>query len=250
MGKLVVGGEDAEMFATVHQPDKRRIGTPLYFDIGVTVLKETAMKGQYKFVASSGNAVDRQHQLEINPGYLTAGTYLLVPTSTGCKMEGVRRKLEWAGKGIKESDMARSAVLSVHCDKLFSIQEIEFSKDAYDLAIKLPAIHNGTQTDLFGDGSVILYTLKSGYNGNTYVAENKKRDMYVKLEMDFTNSSNIITEDGALAVTAIIAPGESRCVHHLMPLDENLPWSAGTEMCTDACTETCLYPPFSCYVST
>ena len=60
MFKLIIAGEGAEMYATVHQQDKRRIDTPMYFDIGVTVLKETSVKGEYKFIGSSGNAVDRQ----------------------------------------------------------------------------------------------------------------------------------------------------------------------------------------------
>ena len=113
--RLVVSEPNAELFAIVHQPDKRRIGTPVYFDIGVTILKEVGTK-KYEVMASSGNAVDRQHQLECNPGTLGAGTYIVVPTSTGCIVENERQKAKKVGKNITQDDLNRQAVLSFHCE--------------------------------------------------------------------------------------------------------------------------------------
>jgi hypothetical protein len=116
MFKITIGGEGAELYATVHQPDKRRIGTPTYFDIGVTILKETAAAGQYQFIASSGNSVERQNQLEVFPGVLSSGTYLIIPTSTGCRMEYERQQILKAGKTVSDADLTRSAVLSIHSE--------------------------------------------------------------------------------------------------------------------------------------
>ena len=225
MYKLIIAGNGAELYATVHQQDKRKIGSPLYFDIGVTILKETSIKGEYKFIGSSGNAVDRQHQLEVPTGSLPQGTYILVATSTGCKIENERRNIIASGKSLTPADVTRSAVISVHCDQLVLMQEIAFDPVTYEQAIKMPIMAKGEQTDLFGDGSVILYTLKSGYNGNSYVAENKKTDEYAKLEMDFSNSTNIVTEDGDLNASLVIGPGQSRIIHHVMPADDHLSWN-------------------------
>jgi hypothetical protein len=116
MFKITIGGEGAEMYATVHQPDKRRIGTAAYFDIGVTILKETAATGQYHFIASSGNSVDRQNQLEIFPGTLSSGTYLVIPTSTGCRIESERQRIIQSGKALTDADVTRTAVLSIHSE--------------------------------------------------------------------------------------------------------------------------------------
>merc|ERR1719197_2382228 len=117
-------------------------------------------------------------------------------------------------------------MVSVHCDKLFLMQEVPFDYGAYEQAVKMPVMAQGEQTDLFGDGSVILYTLKSGYNGNTYVAENKKVDMYVKLDMDFSKSKNVVTHDSRFSVTNIIGPCQSVVMKHLMPASDGEPWQA------------------------
>jgi hypothetical protein len=45
--KLTVNSDDAEVFVTLHQPDKRRIGSLNYFDMGVVVLQETNFKGTF-----------------------------------------------------------------------------------------------------------------------------------------------------------------------------------------------------------
>ena len=47
-----------------------------------------------------------------------------------------------------------------------------FNAPAFEAAIDLPIINEGTSTDLFGDGSVFVYTRKCGYAGISYVAKN------------------------------------------------------------------------------
>ena len=255
MFKLIIAGEGAALHVSLHQHDKRRINALQYFDAGVTILKEDgARNGSYTFVGSTGNAVDRQHQLQIDKGLISVGTYLLVPTSSACKIEIQRRNINVAtasgtisgdahglhqdrGEGaiydnsIDDNNITvRPAVISVHSDRLFSLQKTKFSRRAYELAMKLPAIHGGDQTDLFGDGSIILYTLKSGYNGNTYVAKNEKIDKYAKLDMDFSKSKNVVTNDGKYTATAIIAPGHSVMMKHMMPASDGDPWQAAWQV--------------------
>ena len=187
MFEFKVKEDGAEAFLTVHQPDKRRIGSPDYFDIGITVLKKNAGGNGHTLVGYVSPSASRQHQLELNPGVLSTGTYLLVPTSTGCRIQ--QEKLLGSN-----GDFNRSCVLSIHCDKKLSLKEINFDRKVFDLALLLPVLADGERTDLFNDGSVLLFTLKSGYNGNTYVAQNNKPDLCAQIELDFSESVNIVTE--------------------------------------------------------
>ncbi len=74
-----------DLIVSVHQKDKRCIGSLPYLDFGVTILQATGVSGKYRYIASSGNSVERQNQVEISN--LDAGDYILIPTSTGCKMQ-------------------------------------------------------------------------------------------------------------------------------------------------------------------
>jgi len=65
---------------SVHQQDVRDITAKPYIDIGVSVLASD----RKTLVASTGIDVDRQVQLEVD---LPAGTYYVVPYTTGCKFE-------------------------------------------------------------------------------------------------------------------------------------------------------------------
>lgn len=42
--------------------------------------------------------------------------------------------------------------------KRYSVQELPFDAEIYDTAMKMPVVKYGTQTDLFGDEAIILYT--------------------------------------------------------------------------------------------
>ena len=118
------------------------------------------------------------------------------------------------------------------------MQEIPSDDGAYEQAVKMPVMAQGEQTDLFGDGSVILYTLKSGYNGNSYVAENMRKDMYARLEMDFSKSSNVVAEDGDLIASVLIPPGESKVIHHIMPADDHAEWTCAWNVSGEMLSES------------
>ena len=49
----------------------------------------------------------------------------------------------------------------------------------------------------------------------------------ILLELDFTKSKNVITEDGKLTHAVYLHPGEKKCVRHVMPSDETQAWSCG-----------------------
>lgn len=75
------------VYVSVHQKDIRCVGISPYVDVGVTVLSLDP-SGTWSLVASTGNSADRQNQTETL--CLEAGQYLVLPTSTGCKLRHVR----------------------------------------------------------------------------------------------------------------------------------------------------------------
>lgn len=80
-----------DVYVSVHQKDTRCVGAGPYIDIGVTVLAfAPGTQFGYALVASTGNSADRQNQTEEMS--LEAGQYLVVPTTTGCKLRKVRFK--------------------------------------------------------------------------------------------------------------------------------------------------------------
>ena len=75
------------IYVSVHQKDIRCVGTSSYIDIGVTVLQFDENTNKYILIASTGNSADRQNQTELFS--LHPGQYLIIPTSTGCKLRSV-----------------------------------------------------------------------------------------------------------------------------------------------------------------
>lgn len=76
--------EPGKFFLSVHQHDRRVIGSKPLFDFGVTVLKpikNAFYEDDFELVVSTGNSVERQIQCEIDD--LQPGEYWIVPTSTG-----------------------------------------------------------------------------------------------------------------------------------------------------------------------
>ena len=74
MYNLVVGSFDpeVEVFASIHQGDKRGVNSPRYLDIGLCILRLTE-DGEYEYVISTGNSITRQNQLSV--AALPAGRY-------------------------------------------------------------------------------------------------------------------------------------------------------------------------------
>ena len=73
-----------KVYFSMHQQDIRHVTAKPYIDFGVTVLQLNASTGKYTLVTSSGNSADRQNQTKEMS--LPAGQYLVIPTSTGCRL--------------------------------------------------------------------------------------------------------------------------------------------------------------------
>jgi hypothetical protein len=86
---LTLAVEAKHVYVSVHQKDTRCVGAGPYIDIGVTVMKVTPeTKSGFTLIASTGSSCDRQNQTESL--CLPAGKYVIMPTSTGCKLKNVR----------------------------------------------------------------------------------------------------------------------------------------------------------------
>eukprot|EP00597_Dinobryon_sp_UTEXLB2267_P014099 CAMPEP_0170121530 /NCGR_PEP_ID=MMETSP0020_2-20130122/15957_1 /TAXON_ID=98059 /ORGANISM="Dinobryon sp., Strain UTEXLB2267" /LENGTH=848 /DNA_ID=CAMNT_0010351931 /DNA_START=146 /DNA_END=2692 /DNA_ORIENTATION=- len=219
-----------ELFVSIHQQDKRIIGTPRYMDLGVTVLKATGPQ-QFEFVASCGNGISRQNQLDVSS--LPAGSYLLVPTSACCKMEQFKAEALAAGKplqqeGVTPTEYVVPAVLSVHCSTAFSLDPMPFDPLLLEAAMEHTVQSLGTVSDLFGDGSVTLYTFKSpGNMGISYAAKNNREAGSVCFTLDVSDSDNITSDRGVLVVDCPIAPGHFKVMLHVAPMDDANSWTCG-----------------------
>jgi Ca2+-binding EF-hand superfamily protein len=88
-----------KFIAAVHQNDIRIEGAIPYIDFGVTVMKANPVHGEFQLIGGTGNSTERQNQTE--EFVLTPGKYVIVPTSTGCKlkehMEEIERSRSKAG---------------------------------------------------------------------------------------------------------------------------------------------------------
>ena len=199
-----------KVYFSVHQKDIRNIKAEPYIDFGVTVLQLNAATGKYSLMASSGNSADRQNQTKEMS--LPAGQYLIIPTSTGC----VLRTL---------ADKKLNATVVVHSTRPHGLVEQAFNAEAYEEAIELPVIKDGTVRELEG-GLIKLYTRKSGFSGASYVIQNNHtRDL--KFTQDCSCGKNIISSNGVLKVTTTVPKGESKVTHHLAPATTVGAWQSG-----------------------
>lgn len=169
MNKLQIAHNNVNVYFSIHQPDKRCLDSKPYIDIGITILKATSDPQKFELVASSGNTVERQNQIEVKA--LQAGEYYVVPTSCGTKLQQFSDEATAKGASFRTEDYLRRAVVVFHSAKEFSIEGTAFNEYAFKEALVLPTIFSPDHktSDLFGDGSVLLYTLRSGYCGISYV---------------------------------------------------------------------------------
>lgn len=131
----------AEVFVAVHQQDKRTIGAPEYIDIGCTIMRQLD-NGSLEYVMSTGNTVERQHQLDVEK--LDAGVYVIVPSSTGSKIEQLKEEMQAQGVELTEGDYLRPAALVVH--------------SSTPVQVKLSALLRFTPLDPFSSGNNLTLT--------------------------------------------------------------------------------------------
>lgn len=131
MYKLTVKNPTNDYIVSVHQKDKRCLGSKPYIDIGVTILQRTARMESFKYIASSGNSMERQNQLDVTN--LPVGEYVIIPTSTGAKMEQYRSDAESSGQPFQSADFGRRIMLVVHgLPDEIKLEEIPFDKEALE----------------------------------------------------------------------------------------------------------------------
>ncbi|RYG66041.1 hypothetical protein EON64_10645 [archaeon] len=82
---LLTLAQKSTVIATVHQQDSRCENAPAYIDVGVSILRVDPAYGTFTLVTGTGNATERQNQTEDLE--LEAGKYLIVPTTSGCKLK-------------------------------------------------------------------------------------------------------------------------------------------------------------------
>ena len=186
--------------------------------LGVTIL-QALPQGKFKFIASSGNSAERQNQLDV--AVLPAGNYLMVPTSTGCRFDAYCNHKALSGARMTSADFIRPAVISIHSTQRIDVTASPFSPAIMEEAIELPIISKGTVTNLFTDGSLKLYTLKSGYSGVSFVAKNDDTRKNLIVTLDLSSSKNLISHRKALNESVFVPSREAKALHHLCPKDDS-----------------------------
>jgi len=233
MHRLQIAHNNANVFFSIHQPDKRCLNAKPYIDIGISVLKATSDPQKFDLVASSGNSVERQNQVDI--GELSAGEYYIVPTSSGTKLHQFSEEAAAKGASFVTEDYLRRAVIVLHSSKDCRMEGTAFNEYAYKDAMELPTVHSpdSKTTDLFGDGSVVMYSRRSGYCGISYVVKNNTDIDPVKLTFDFKGSHNIVTHTGGSEIIIVAPPKECTVVAHVAPRDEFDNWSSSWDVAAE-----------------
>lgn len=238
MLKLQVTHNATNIFFGIHQPDKRVLDSKPYIDIGISVLKATSDPQKFELVASTGNSVERQHQVEVPS--LPAGEYYIVPTSCGTKLRQFSSEAATKESSFVAEDYLRRAVVVLHSSKDISVEGTAFNEYAYKDALELPTVTSADSktSDLFGDGSVMVYSRRSGYCGISYVVKNNTDADPVKLTFDFKESQNTVTHTGESEIVMVAPPKETTVVAHVAPRDEfenwSSSWSVAAEWISDA----------------
>lgn len=221
----VTSEEPVELFASIHQADKRGLESPRYLDIGLCIMRRME-DGSYEYVVSTGNSITRQNQL--SAACLSKGTYLIIPSTACCKMEQRKLKVKEAGKDLTPQDLTVSAALVVHSSHAVHIQKIEYDSDLCQQAAEFAIAKDGTVTDLFGDSSVTLFTRKSpGNMGICYAAKNNRTSGAVCFTLDVSDSDNIISDKGVLMAECPIPAGRTKLILHVAPADDEYSWTCG-----------------------
>lgn len=143
---------------------------------------------------------------------------LFVFKQTGADEEKLRNEFRMLGYDDNlRYYSGRALILVVHSTGKFDMEVHAYDDAAFNEAMKLPIIEQGS-CNIFEEGKIKLYKLKSGYSGVSFVVENKH---YLPLVfvLDCSTSVNVCSHRGDLKHQETIPPGESRIMHHLMPLD-------------------------------
>ena len=153
-------------------------------------------------VGASGNSVERQNMVSVN--LLKGETYIVVPTSTGCKFK--QHLSAQKGNGPQPADFIRNACLTVQSDAEFEMETLDYDAEVYTAAIELPIL-SGKSVDVVPE-KVVIYSFKSGCAGVSYAAKNISRRS-VLLNIDFAHQGqDIVTHKESLYTSEKLLPGK------------------------------------------
>lgn len=116
---------------------------------------------------------------------------------------------------------ARSLMISVHSDQIFSLIPQVFDESLYEKAITDPIYTYGSVTE-YAHGKVKLYVQKGGVFGVSMAVENLF-PFTLRIIMDCSNSVNVVSHRHSLIADEVLDPKCVRTMHHLFP-KESGPW--------------------------
>ncbi len=90
-----------------------------------------------------------------------------------------------------------------------------FDAELLEYAIERPILAFGKQKP-FSDGQLIVLAFGPNNGVSLGISSNLENIAEVTVEVTLNNA---VTHTGSLEVTAILAPGEFRLAHHILPLD-------------------------------
>lgn len=187
------------VYFTIIQHDMHQKGEKPYIDIGVTILKK-GENGELVFIASCGNSAERQNMVSAN--IEKDETYIVIPTSTGCKF------LHFIGRDtvtVALEELSRSVVVVIQSETSFDLERTEYDPEVYITGIALP-IFSGKTFYAVPD-KVVIYSLKGGNAGISYAAKNISKKP-IQLKIDFAHEGQeVITHKDSLLTCEKLMPG-------------------------------------------
>eukprot|EP00597_Dinobryon_sp_UTEXLB2267_P012206 CAMPEP_0170120186 /NCGR_PEP_ID=MMETSP0020_2-20130122/14966_1 /TAXON_ID=98059 /ORGANISM="Dinobryon sp., Strain UTEXLB2267" /LENGTH=889 /DNA_ID=CAMNT_0010349949 /DNA_START=12 /DNA_END=2681 /DNA_ORIENTATION=- len=152
---------------------------------------------------------------------------LFVFKHVGSNEEKLRHELALLGyDAYLQVLSSRQAALVVHgCGKMdYTLTAQDFNPAAYEDACELHIRKNGKCTSYEG-GKINLFVHKSGYNGVSFLVENKHSSLALIFTLDCSKSKNVCSHRGSLSHQATIPPGGDVIMHNLMPVNDRVGWS-------------------------
>lgn len=146
---LLFFDQPGTFYFAVHQRCERHlVGKDLpYIDVGVSVYK-TDWTGRSLGAFVVGSGLDVAMQVATTGRQLEAGTYLVVPTSSGTKFHEYSTK-KMKGEEKSGEAMERMVTLVVHGDVHYDILELAPNREALQRASLDPIIHNGSTIEAY-----------------------------------------------------------------------------------------------------
>jgi Ca2+-binding EF-hand superfamily protein len=183
--------EASTIIASVHQQDTRCENSLPYIDIGVNILQCDSTTGKFSLITGSSASTERQNQTkEI---LLQPGEYIIIPTTTGCKLKQYVDTLE-----AKKAN-GTTTINRIPLTKTLSSGEVIFTDEVINAYNEL-----FSRIDTDSDGYITkkemdLYTLKTE---NACIDEEAYKWIVENFETSNNDASN--TNELTLSLSAFL----------------------------------------------